>query len=94
VQSLVARQALARGRRAVGRKVRLTSAAVQARLGVDSGSGATCLGDPVAALVRLARASHQLGNALRAGEVILSGALGLMVPVSPGDQRLDVSRAE
>ena len=53
---------------------------------VSSGSGAACLGDPVASLVWLARATHQFGDPPRAGEVIVSGELGWMVPVSPGDQ--------
>ena len=49
-----------------------------------SGTGAACLGDPVAALVWLARTAREYGSPLRAGEVILSGALGPMTPVAPG----------
>ena len=51
---------------------------------VSTGSGAACLGDPVDALVWVAQTAARLGRPLRAGEVVLSGALGPMVPLQAG----------
>lgn len=51
---------------------------------VSTGSGAACLGSPVVAVAWLARAVAAHGRPLRAGEVILSGALGPMVPARSG----------
>jgi 2-keto-4-pentenoate hydratase len=51
---------------------------------VSEGTGAACLGDPLAALAWLARTAREHGRPLRAGQVVLSGALGPMVPVAGG----------
>ncbi len=51
---------------------------------VSTGSGEACLGDPVAAVQWLARQSRDLGAPLLAGQLILSGALGPMRPIAPG----------
>jgi len=51
---------------------------------VSTGNGAACLGDPVNAVVWLARYARDFGEPLRAGQVLLSGALGPMRPITPG----------
>lgn len=51
---------------------------------VSTGTGAACLGDPLNALAWLATAAVEYGEPLRAGQVILSGALGPVHPVTPG----------
>ena len=52
----------------------------------SAGTGAACLGDPLEALRWLAVQAARFGDPLRAGHLILSGALGPFVPFSPGDR--------
>jgi len=52
---------------------------------VSTGNGAACLGDPLEALLWLAQTAQECGDPLRAGHVILSGALGPMAPVVAGN---------
>lgn len=51
---------------------------------ISVGAGAACLGNPLHALAWLARTLARIGDPLCAGDVVLSGALGPMVPVTPG----------
>jgi 2-keto-4-pentenoate hydratase len=52
----------------------------------SAGTGAACLGDPLEALRWLAVQARRFGDPLRAGHLILSGALGPFVPFFPGDR--------
>ncbi|TSD98075.1 2-keto-4-pentenoate hydratase [Skermania sp. ID1734] len=52
---------------------------------VSTGTGAACLGDPIAAVVWLARTARDFGQPLRAGQVVLSGALGPMASAAAGN---------
>jgi len=52
---------------------------------ICTGAGAAALGSPVNCVTWLANALGRLGTPLRAGEIVLSGSLGAMVPVAAGD---------
>lgn len=52
---------------------------------IATGSGAAALGSPVNAVAWLANTMGALGIPLKAGEVILSGALAAMFPAKAGD---------
>jgi 2-oxopent-4-enoate/cis-2-oxohex-4-enoate hydratase len=52
---------------------------------VATGAGAAALGSPVNAVAWLANTLGRLGIGLKAGEVVLSGALAAMVPAKAGD---------
>ncbi len=57
---------------------------------VDTGAGAAVLGNPARCVAWLANKLSQFGERLRAGELVLAGALHKAVTVEPGD----VFRAE
>jgi 2-keto-4-pentenoate hydratase len=52
---------------------------------VSVGAGAACLGDPLSAVLWLAKTMARVGRPLKAGDTVLSGALGPMAPVKWGD---------
>lgn len=62
------------------REARMSLSSAGATL--SEGTGAACLGHPVNAVVWLANTLQALGSPLKSGAVVLSGALGPMVPVT------------
>lgn len=52
---------------------------------VSVGAGAACLGDPLSATLWLAKTMARAGRPLKAGDTVLSGALGPMVTVKRGE---------
>jgi 2-oxopent-4-enoate hydratase len=52
---------------------------------LDTGAGAAALGNPARCVAWLANKLGSLGAGLRAGDVVLPGAVHRMVPVRPGD---------
>ncbi len=70
------------------REVNLRDARMQLTRGeerVSEGSGAACLGNPLHATLWLARKMAEVGRPLRAGDIVLSGALGPMATPRAGD---------
>ena len=54
----------------------------------STGQGSACLGNPLHALVWLADSLCERGTPLRAGDCIMTGSLGPMVTLTPGDEIL------
>lgn len=57
---------------------------------VSKGAGAATLGDPLNALAWLAETAVAFGDPLRAGEIVLAGALGPMTALAPGDYAVNI----
>ena len=52
----------------------------------SAGTGAACLGHPLDAVTWLANVMVEMGRPLSAGDLVLSGAWGPLVPAAPGDE--------
>lgn len=52
----------------------------------STGKGAACLGNPLHALAWLADSMCERGTPLVAGQCVMTGSLGPMVPLTPGDE--------
>lgn len=79
----------------IGTQARTLSEVVPAEVGMklykngelaSEGSGEACMGNPLNAALWLAQTMKDNGRPLLKGEVLLSGALGPMVPVESGDE--------
>lgn len=69
--------------------VDLTACTMRMRRGdevVSEGNGRACLGNPLSACAWLADEMVKRRRPLKAGDIVMSGALGPMVQVCPGDQ--------
>ena len=53
---------------------------------VSEGTGADCMGSPLNAMLWLSKKMIEIGDPLKAGELIFSGALGSMVDLTQGDR--------